>query len=231
MRRFWREVGVVGDADGWAVQLDTRPLRTPARRALIVPTPALAEAIAAEWRDAGDQVDAARMPVTRLATTVVDLMPARRADAIAEALGFAATDLLCYRAAGPAELVLRQARAWQPWLDWAARVHGARLVATEGVMAVTQEADALARLHAVVEGLDAWRLVGLHAAVTLTGSLILGLALEAGALDAEAAFALAQLDELFEIEQWGEEEQQRLRHAALRRDLAATAHYAASLRG
>jgi chaperone required for assembly of F1-ATPase len=231
MRRFWREVGVAADGDGWAVRLDTRPLRTPARRALIVPTRALADAIAAEWRDVGDQVDAARMPLTRLATTVVDLMPARRADAEAEALGFAATDLLCYRAAGPAELVLRQARAWQPWLEWAARVHGARLVATEGVMAVAQDAAALARLRAVVEGLDAWRLVGLHAAVTLTGSLVLGLAVEAGALDAEAAFALAQLDELFEIEQWGEEEQQRIRHAALRRDLAAAARYAQALRG
>jgi chaperone required for assembly of F1-ATPase len=230
MRRFWREVGVAVEGDGWAVRLDTRPLRTPAGHVLVVPTLALAEAIAGEWRDVGDHVDAARMPLTRLATTVMDLMPARRADAVAEAAGFAATDLLCYRAAGPAALVLRQARAWQPWLDWAARVHGARLVATEGVMAVAQDAAALARLRAVVEGLDAWRLVGLHAAVTLTGSLVLGLALETGALDAEAAFALAQLDELFAIEQWGEEEQQRIRHAALRRDLAAVACYAASLR-
>lgn len=231
MTRFWREVGVVPDADGWAIRLDRHPLRTPARHPLILPTATLAEAIAAEWRDVGAEVDAARMPLTRLATTVVDLMPARRADAVAEALGFAATDLLCYRAAGPAELVLRQARSWQPWLDWAARVHGARLVATEGVMAVAQDEAALAKLRGAVERLNAWRLVGLHAGVTLTGSLVLGLALEAGALDAETAFALALLDELFEIEQWGEEEQQTIRHAALRRDLVAAARYAASLRG
>lgn len=231
MRRFWQAVTVVPDVGGWSVRLDARPLRTPAQQPLLLPTAALAEGIAAEWRDVAAEVDATRMPLTRLASTVIDLMPTRRGDAIAEAVGFASTDLLCYRAAAPADLVLRQARAWQPWLDWAERTHGARLVATEGVIAVPQDPLALARLRAAVEGLDAWRLVGLHAGVTLTGSLILGLALDAGALDADAAFALALLDELFEIEQWGEEEQQRVRHAALRRELTAAALYARSLRG
>jgi chaperone required for assembly of F1-ATPase len=225
MKRFWREVSVAAAGDGWGIRLDARPLRTPARRPLVMPTEALASAVAEEWRAQRAEVDAASMPLTRLATTVIDLMPARRADAVAEAVGFAGTDLLCYRAEAPVELAVRQAKAWQPWLDWAERTLGARLEATVGVVAIAQDPAALASLAARVEALDDWRLVGLHAAVTLSGSLILGLAVEAGALTSEAAFPLALLDELFEIERWGEEAEQKRRHATLRRDLDAASRF------
>ena len=162
------------------------------------------------------------MPVTRLATTVIDLMPARRKDAIDEASGFAATDLLCYRAGAPADLVLRQARAWQPWLDWAAREHGAALVVTEGVMSVEQPA----RVH------------GRRCALPWSGSTT-GASWDSTPPPRSPApwswgwrsrrvpstrgkpSSLALLDELYEIEQWGEEERQQQRHALLRRDLAA----------
>jgi chaperone required for assembly of F1-ATPase len=229
MKRFWREVTVVPEAGAWTVALDGKPVRTPARQVLLVPTEALAEAVGEEWRATGEEVDPSAMPVTRLATTAVDLMPARRKDAIDEAAGFAATDLLCYRAGAPADLVLRQARSWQPWLDWAERHCRAALVVTEGVISVEQPPQAIAALRAAVERLDDWRLVGLHAATTLTGSVVLGLALEAGALAVQEAFVVALLDELYEIEQWGEEERQQQRHALLRRDLAAAERYLRAL--
>jgi hypothetical protein len=138
---------------------------------------------------AGEEIDAASMPLTRLATTALDLMPARRGDAVAEASGYAETDLLCYRASFPANLAERQRAGWQPWLDWAERHHDARLALAPTLDPVPQPAPALAALRLAVERLDDWRLVGLHAATALTGSLVLALALERGDLDAERAFA------------------------------------------
>jgi chaperone required for assembly of F1-ATPase len=231
MRRFWREVAVVAEGPGFAPALDGKPVRTPARRALLAPTEALADALAAEWRAQGAEIEPASMPLTRLATTVVDLMPARRADAIAEAAGYAATDLLCHRAAEPPELAARQHLAWQPWLDWAERRHDAPLRPVVGVVDVGQPPDSLRRLRAAVERLDDWHLVGLHAATTLTGSLILALALERGAVDTSGAFAAALLDELWTIERWGEEPEQQRRHARLRRDLAAAERFLRLLPG
>jgi chaperone required for assembly of F1-ATPase len=225
LKRFYAEVTTGADPAGSTVLLDGRPVRTPARRTLAVPTEPLAAAVADEWREQGETVDANSMRLTRLATTVVDLMPARRADAVAEAAGYAGTDLLCYRAASPASLAARQGAVWQPWLDWAERQHDARLVPASGVMPVAQPEPAVRSLRAAVERLDDWRLVGLHAATTLTGSLVLGLAVERGALGGDAAFEAALLDELFEIEQWGEDREQVLRHVRIRADLAAAERF------
>lgn len=226
MKRFYEEV-TVGPEDGaaFAVLLDGRPARTPGRRPLAVPTEALAAAVAEEWRAQGGTVATDGMRLTRLAATAVDLMPARRPDAIAEAAGYAATELLCYRAAAPRALADRQDAAWQPWLDWAARQHDAHLAVARGVMPVAQPEPALRALRAAVERLDDWRLVGLHAAVTTLGSLVLGLALERGAADPAAALDAALLDELFEIERWGEDSEQTRRHARLRADLTAAAGF------
>lgn len=225
MKRFYEEVAVRGEAGGTVILLDGKPLRTPARRVLAVPTAALAEAIAAEWRAQEAELDAAAMRLTRLATTVVDLMPTRRADAVTEAAEFAGTDLLCYRAESPEVLLARQEAAWQPWLDWATRQYDASLVPARGVMPVRQPPTALKALRAAVERLDDWRLVGLHAATTVLGSLILALALERGAIEGENAFRLALLDELFEMEQWGEDAEQTRRHARLRADLDAAERF------
>ena len=229
MKRFYGTATAEPGEDGWRVMLDGRPLRTPARGVLVLPREALARAVAAEWQAQGEQIDTQGMRLTRLATTVVDLMPARRDDAIEEATGYAATDLLCYRAASPASLAARQAAAWQPWLDWAERRFDARLAVASGVMPATQEEVALHSLRAAVDRLDDWRLVGLHAATTATGSLVLGLAMEAGDLDAEAAFAASVLDETFEIEQWGEDPEQAARRDRLRADLEAAATFLALL--
>ena len=230
MKRFYAEVTVVREGEGFAIRLDGRPVRTPARRLLTVSTAPLAEAIADEWARQPERIDTQDMRLMRLATTVVDLMPARREDAIAEAAGYAATDLLCYRAAGPAELAARQAAAWQPWLDWAERRFDARLLPAIGVMPAHQDEVALRALHAAVGRLDDWRLVGLHAATTATGSLVLGLAIEDDVLDAERACAAALLDELYEIEHWGEDTEQAARQARLRADLIAAERYLRLLR-
>lgn len=225
MKRFYTEVAIAAEPGGVAVRLDGRPVRTPARRPLALPTSTLAEAIAEEWRAQGKEIVPDTMRLTRLATTVVDLMPARRGDAAGEAADFAGTDLLCYRAQRPAALVARQEALWQPWLDWAARQYDAPLRPAQGVMPVGQSPSALKALRAAVDRLDDWRLIGLHAATTALGSLVLGLALERGLFDAERAFQAALLDELFEIEQWGEDAEQTRRHARLRADLAAAERF------
>lgn len=225
MKRFYAAVAVGEAADGHAVLLDGKPVRTPARHRLILPVASLAAAIAAEWDAQAETIDTDSMRLTRLATTVVDLMPARRQDAIDEAAGFAGTDLLCYRAESPASLAARQEAAWQPWLDWAERQYDARLLPAGGIMPVAQPEAALRALQAAVARLDDWRLVGLHAATVLLGSLVLGLALERGAADAATLFEVALLDELFELSQWGPDPEQARRHARLRADLDAAERF------
>jgi chaperone required for assembly of F1-ATPase len=231
VKRFYKDVAVGSEADGFTVLLDGKPVRTPARHVLVLPTQALAEAVAEEWRQQGETLEPQGMRVTRLAITAIDLMPGRRGDAVEEVAGYAGTDLLCYRADHPANLVARQAAAWQPWLDWAEQQHDARLVPASGIMPVAQPEPALRALHAAVERLGDWRLVGLHAATTLLGSLVLGLAFERGAIDSEQAFTTALLDELFEMEQWGEDDEQIRRHARIRADLVAADRYLRLLPG
>lgn len=229
MKRFYQDVtlGLEGGAD--VVLLDGRPIRTPGRALMAMPVHGLARAVAAEWAAQGEAILPDTMPLTRLVTTVIDLMPARRLDAIAEITGYCETDLLCYRQATPASLAARQRQAWQPWLDWAQSELGARLLATEHAMPQMQPQESLDRLAAAVQVLDHWRLVGLHAAVNLTGSLVLGLAIERSRLQAAQAFEAAHLDELFEIERWGPDPEVALRHARVRRDLEAACTYLAML--
>ena len=221
MRRFYETVEVAPADDGHRVLLDGRPLRTPAKRLLALPAARLAEALAGEWRAQGEVVQHQAMPLTRLASTAQDRMPALRAAAIEEVVGYAGTDLLCYRAAAPLDLVERQSRVWQPLLEWAASVYGARLTLTTSLLPVAQPDAAIRGLRAAVENLADWPLVGLHAATTALGSLLLGLALARGRLDAGQALAASLLDELYEIERWGRDAETERRHQALRRDVEA----------
>jgi len=230
VKRFYKAVGVGAEGDGHRILLDGRPVRTPAKRLLLLPDPALAEAVADEWRGQGETIEQAGMVLTRLASTALDRMPALRQAAIDEASAYALTDLLCYRAAEPLELAQRQEQIWQPWLDWLAKTHGATFVVTTAMLPLTQPDDAVERLRRAVEALDDWRLVGLHAATTALGSVVLGLALLEGALDAEQAFAASLLDELYEIERWGLERDAQRRQQALRRDLDAIDRFLSCLR-
>jgi chaperone required for assembly of F1-ATPase len=223
MKRFYQSVEVAAADDRCRVLLDGRPLNTPARRALTLPSAVLAEALAEEWRAQGETIRPEDMPLTRLASTAQDRMPALRAAAIDDVVGYAGTDVLCYRAAAPLALVERQQQVWQPLLDWAASVLGTRLAVTTTLLLVTQPDAAVRGLRAAVEKLGDWPLVGLHAATTALGSLVLGLALTRGRIDAEQALAASLLDELFEIERWGKDVETERRHDALRREVDAAA--------
>ncbi len=225
MKRFYRQVEVAAADAGHRVLLDGRPLRTPAGQALALPSAALAEALAEEWRAQGETLAPHAMPLTRLASTAQDRMPDQRAAAIEEVAAYARTDLLCYRAAHPLDLALRQQHGWQPLLDWAAATIGARLAVTTTLLPVAQPEPAVARLRAAIEQLGDWPLVGLHAATTALGSLVLGLALARGRLDAQQALAASLLDELYEIERWGKDDDTLRRHDALSRDVAAAAAF------
>lgn len=232
MKRFWREVGVVPAAAGGAtVELDGRPLRTPGRRPLLAPTAALAEIVAGEWRDQGEEVEPRTMPATRLASTVADRMPELRVAAVEEVMTIAGTDLLCYRASGPDELIRHQEEAWQPLLDWLGARYDAPLAVTRGIAPVAQADTSLTRLRGVVDGLDDWRLVGLHAVVQGLGSLVLGLAVLSGRLRADDAVDLGLLDERYQIERWGWDVEIDRRHRALRADVAAAAGFLLALAG
>lgn len=202
-RRFWKSAAVKPVAQGFAVTLDGRELHTPEGAPLVVPTAAFAAAIAAEWDALAAEIDPARLPVTRAANSAIDRV-ARRREAVVDAIAaYGGSDLLCYRADTPEGLVARQAAGWDPWLQWSARMLGAPLVAVTGVMPQAQPPASLAALRAAVAAEDAFALTALHELVALSGSLVLGLAVARGALDAGEAWDLSQIDETWQAEQWG----------------------------
>ncbi len=239
MKRFWTdaaaaeaesEAGAGADSSGGhVILLDGKPLRLPEHGPLCVPSAPLARAIAEEWRQAGGskggdftQDDT---PLTRLAGTAQTRIvpdPGPTIEAIAR---YGETDLLCYRAAGPAALVHRQARAWQPWLDWAALTYDAPLKVTTGVVHVEQSRQSLSALRAAVAAFDPWALGGLGILVPELGSLVLGLAVAAGRLDPGQAYELSALDELFQAELWGEDAAAAQRRDALAADIAIAARF------
>lgn len=213
-RRFWKAASVEAEGGGWQVLLDGRPIRTPGKLPLVMPTRALAQAIAAEWDAQADVIDPNTMPLTRAANSAVEKVTPQFA-AVADMLaGYGGTDLLSYRASGPATLAERQAAGWDPLIDWAARALRAPLKITEGVIPVAQDAGALARLRARLDDLTPWQLTALHDLVTLPGSLILGLAVLEGRLDADAAHALSRIDETFQAERWGRDDEAEAAAAA-----------------
>ena len=213
-RRFWTAADVQDTGAGWEVRLDDRALRTPGKQPLVLPTEGLAQAVAAEWDAQASVIDPNTMPLTRAANSAVEKVTPQFA-AVADMLaGYGGTDLLSYRASGPATLAERQAAGWDPLIDWAARALRAPLKITEGVIPVAQDAGALARLRARLDALTPWQLTALHDLVTLPGSLILGLAVLEGRLDADAAHALSRIDETFQAERWGRDDEAEAAAAA-----------------
>ncbi len=229
MKRFYKEVGVDEAEGGFRTLLDGRPLKTPARATLLLPVKALAEAVASEWDEQGEEIEPSAMPITRLATTTMDRMPELRADAIQEITDYTGTDLLCYRAPKPDDLVLRQHETWQPVLDWMEQRYGITFEVTASLLPVPQKKATVDGVRLLVEAIGDWPLVGLHGATTGLGSVILALALWHGEIDAAAAADASLLDELFEIEQWGQEREASRRHDVLRRDLQGIARFLAAL--
>lgn len=208
-RRFWKASQVRPLGDGFEIALDDRPLRTPGKLPLLLPTERLARAVAAEWDTQADVIDPHTMPLTRAANSAVERVAPHFADVAGMLAEYGGTDLLSYRADDPAELARRQAEAWDPLVDWAATELRAPLRITHGVIPIPQDAQVLARLRGHLDELDVFGLTALHDLVTLPGSLVLGLAVIRGRIDAGTAFRLSRIDEEFQIERWGEDEEAR----------------------
>jgi chaperone required for assembly of F1-ATPase len=224
-KRFWKEATVGPAEGGFAVLLDGRGVKTPAKRALVVPTEAMARAIADEWDAQGEKVDPATMPVTRSANAALDKVATQFDEVAAMIAEYGGTDLLCYRAEAPDELVARQAAGWDPLLDWAEAELGVRLAVTAGVLPKAQSEAALARMHAAVAAVDPFRMAALHDLVGITGSLVLGLAVARGRLNAVEAWALSRIDEDWQAEQWGEDEEAAATAAIKQQALAHAAYF------
>jgi chaperone required for assembly of F1-ATPase len=225
MKRFWKDVEVERINEGWTVRLDTRPVRTPARALLAVPTQPLAEAIAQEWREAGDQIDPRAMPLTGLANAAIDrVAPDRKAfaDGLAR---YAEADLACYRADGPDALVARQEQRWDELLGWARRRYDVDFATTTALKHVEQPAATVERLAHAVESLDAFHLAGLSPLVTIGGSLVAALGVLEKAIEPEAAFDAASLDERWQLEQWGADVEAEAALENRRRDFLAAARF------
>ena len=220
MKRFYKLAAVTG-AGPWGVTLDTRPLRTPARAALAVPTRALAEAIAAEWNAQGESILPRTMPLTGLANAAIDRV-APDVAGFADGLSvFAENELLAYRAEAPPPLVARQATEWDPWLAWARARYDVDFTLVAGIIHRPQPPAMLARVAAAYRAFDAFRLAALNPIVTISGSAVLGLAVAQGAMDAEAAWRVGHLDELWQAEQWGKDPLAEAGHRERQGDLAA----------
>lgn len=228
-KRFYTQVGVAQLPDGYGVELDGRGIKTDARKALIVPTRKLAAAIAGEWDVQIDEIDLASMPLTRLAKTAVDRGAIDRTLNIDEILKFSNSDLLCYRAADPAPLVKRQTAGWQPILDWAAEALDVRFEITSGLVVLDQPAVSLANLRSHVEPLSDFEISGLAPTTALLGSVVLAMALFKGHLAAAEALALSLLDELWQLEMWGEDEEARDRREGLSRDFLGLEEFLSAL--
>jgi chaperone required for assembly of F1-ATPase len=225
VKRFYKDVTI---ADG-AILLDGRTVRTPARAALAVPSPALAEAIAEEWRGQGETIDPRTMPLTGLANAAIDRAAPDPQAFVAMLAAYAETDLLCYRAAEPPDLVAAQAQAWDPLLDWARKRYDVHFAVTAGIVHIAQPPATVARLAETLAARDAFALAPMSPLVTISGSLVTALALAEGAIGADEAFDAAHLDELWQAEHWGEDQLALTTREARRADFLAAARFLALL--
>lgn len=217
VRRFWETVSVEPDGRGWAVRLDGKLPRTPAGHSLVLPSVSSAQMVAAEWAAQGEHLDPATMPATRLAYTAIDRVREAREPVADEIASYAGSDALCYPAEEPLSLAERQEREWAPWLKWASEL-GVALQPATGIIHRAQPEPSLAKVKAMALDLDDYALTGLAAATPLFGSAVLALALQRGALSGEAAFDLSRLDEDFQEQRWGVDEEAAERTASRREE-------------
>jgi chaperone required for assembly of F1-ATPase len=218
-KRFYKAVSVVEDGDAFGIQLDARTLKTPGRILLNLPSRALAEAMAAEWDAQVEDIDPVTMPITRLINVAREQTPDRRDDLIAEAVRYAGTDLISYRAAEPRLLAEAQAKAWDTWRDWGAE-QGVDLAVTTSLTAIDQPQASLDSVEAYAAKLDNLQLTLFVHLLAVYGSTVLAMAVMVGALDAGEGFDLSRVDAQYQIDQWGEDEEAAEITAALREETA-----------
>lgn len=212
-KRFYKAATCRAEGKAYLILLDERSVKTPCRNALILPGQALAMEIAQEWQEQGEQIDPETMPLTKLANTAIDRVAGREQEIIEDILSFAGSDLLCYRADGPDELVALQNEHWDPLLDWFAASLNVRFTLAAGVVHVSQPEDALSAMRDVLAAYDAFRLTAFHNITTLTGSALLAVALSREKLSEEEVWRAAHVDEDFQISRWGEDSQAQARRA------------------
>ena len=225
MRRFWKRAEAITVDGGWGVELDGKPLRTPGKLALVVPSEALGRAIAAEWDEAPETVAPRAMPMTGLANVAIERVAPDMAGFAASLARYGEADLFCYRAEGPPKLVERQAAAWDPLLAWARRRFDVDFVITSGISHVPQPAGTADRLGHAVAAMDAFRLAALSPLVTIGGSLVAALAVVEDAVGAEAAWDAVSVDEAWQIETWGDDVEAVAMLDGRRRDWMAAARF------
>lgn len=209
-KRFWKDTTVAAVEDGFTVLLDGRNVRTPAKALLVVPTETMAEHVRLEWDAQEGEIDPNVMPFTRGANAAIDKVSVQHAEVADMLADYGDSDLLCYRATFPQELVAQQAQAWDPILDWLFDTYGVRLETRQGVMPVSQSEVALAQLRAKVHALDKFQLSAFHDLVSLSGSLALGFAATESLHPPQALWELSRVDENFQIAQWGEDDEATL---------------------
>ncbi len=224
-KRFYKQVSVTDCDEGFEIRLDGRAVKTPLKRLFAVPSRNMADAIAAEWDAQDTHIDPSSMIVTRLANTAVDRVRGDEARIVTELMDFAASDLVCYRAGTPEPLVARQARHWDPVMDWARQVHGVQFICVEGIVHHAQPAPALAAISQALGAEDEFRLTAIHNMTTLTGSVLIAMMTAASALPGEDAWAAAHVDEDWQIEQWGSDDEAEARRAARKRDFETTLEF------
>ncbi|WP_417451854.1 ATP12 family chaperone protein [Kordiimonas sp.] len=230
MKKFYKSVDVEAADDGHIITLDGRLVKTPGRATLVLPTRAVADAVAAEWDAQEDIIKPDEMHQTRLANTALDRVALRHEAVTAEVAAFAGTDLLCYRADEPAELASQQCALWDPYLAWAAQRYRAPLATTSGIMPVQQEAAVLDRYSAAVRGYDAFELTALHALTGGLGSLVLALAYMEGYSSLDAVWRASILDATYQETEWGTDWEVEEKREKLRNELLAAAEFISHLR-
>lgn len=224
-KRFWTLASAEPCEGGYTVRLDGRAVKTPAKAGFVLPTLAMAEAAAAEWDSQKGAVKPATMPVTRAANSAIDKLNPQFDEVVGLLAAYGGSDLLCYRATGPEGLVARQAAGWDPLLEWSANALGAPLWVTAGIVHIDQPAESLARLHALTAAFDTFRLAAFHDLVAISGSLVLAFAVTRGRLSAEDAFALSRIDEVWQAELWGVDEDAAALEASKRQALIEAAQF------
>jgi len=229
-KRFYTEASISSHTNGFCVTLDGKVVKTPNGGELVLPGSPLAEAIAAEWDAQADQIKPATMPVMGLACTAIDKVRPNRDGIIDSITNYGANDLLCYRAEGPDDLVARQAKVWQPLLDWAQETYGAHLDCTAGIVHIDQSDDAVSKLCTAASNHDDFELTALAELTQLSGSLVLALALSCGHIEWGQVFEAAEVDEIWQNERWGEDEEAKKRKVSLSRDIEMAALFLSLLR-
>lgn len=222
MKRFYEKASIVAHDRGFLVELDGREVKTPEKRQNLSPTKAVAEAICQEWNEQGEKINPDSMPIAKLQNTAIDRVETRRGDLIAELVKYANTDLLCYRADFPEDLVKQQAEAWQPLLDWVSKTHDITLKVTTGILHVEQD---VARLEKILQNIDSFRLAAFYNITTLCGSVSVALNVLGGNITAQQAWSAAELDENYQIAQWGIDDEAKVRQDNMKVELDAAARF------